>query len=226
MHQRNQHRQSHGDRILVQNYFTHFVFGHFENITCTGYYPFCNFIGLSEIPNEKQLAETFLTKIKDPAKHRQTHFWEVWSGHETSCWIVGSHCFIGGAGWPSHCQLVICCSYWPLITEASPPAATWSALAEPKNTYMCHTSKRGLRPHLLRFTHWGLVTVIDYLLITACNHWKERASSRTFAGKSKHHLDLVHTCFTPTNLTFTGHRSRYIWERVHATSVSITYVHT
>ena len=47
-----------------------------------------------------------------------------------------------------------------------------------------------------------------------------------FAGKSEHHLNPVNTCFTPTNFTFTGHRSKYIRERAHAASVSVTYAHT
>ena len=82
-----------------------------------------------------------------------------------------------------------------------------------------------------------VATVIDYfsLLVTACHRLltyhclasvlagKNEHRFVLFAGKSEHHLDLVNTCFTPT---FTGHRSKYIRERAHAASVSVTYVRT
>ena len=82
-----------------------------------------------------------------------------------------------------------------------------------------------------------VATIIDYfsLLVTACHRLltyhcpapvlagKNEHRLVLFAGKSEHHLDLVNTCFTPT---FTGHRSKYIRERAHAASVSVTYVCT
>ena len=87
-----------------------------------------------------------------------------------------------------------------------------------------------------------VATVIDYfsLLVTACHQLftyhclapvlagKNEHRLVLFAGKSEHHLDLVNTRFTPT--TFTGHRSKYVRERAHAASVSVTnvrmYAHT
>ena len=85
-----------------------------------------------------------------------------------------------------------------------------------------------------------VATVIDYisLLVTACHRiftyhclapvlaGKNEHRLVLFAGKSEHHLDPVNTCFTPTNFTFMGHRSKYIRERARAVSVSVTYAHT
>ena len=89
-----------------------------------------------------------------------------------------------------------------------------------------------------------VATVIYYfsLFVTACHRLftyhclapvlagKNEHRLVLFAGKSEHHLDLVNTCFTPTNFMFTGHRSKYIRERAHAASVSVsvsvTYVRT
>ena len=83
-----------------------------------------------------------------------------------------------------------------------------------------------------------VATVIDYfsLLVTACHQLftyhclapvlagKNEHRLVLFARKSEHHLDPVNTRFTPT--TFTGHRSKYIRERAHAASVSVTNVRT
>ena len=74
-----------------------------------------------------------------------------------------------------------------------------------------------------------VATVIDYfsLLVTACHGiFTYHCLVPVLAGKNKHHLDSVNTCFTPMTFTFTGHRSKYIRERVHAASVSVTYAHT
>ena len=71
-----------------------------------------------------------------------------------------------------------------------------------------------------------VATVIEYfsLLVTACHRIftyhclapvLAGKNEHRLAGKSEHHLDPVNTCFTPTNFTFTGHRSKYIRERAH-----------
>ena len=54
-----------------------------------------------------------------------------------------------------------------------------------------------------------VATVIDYfsLLVTACHRlFTYHCLAPVLAGKSEHHLDLVNTCFTPTN--FYVHRSQ------------------
>ena len=87
-----------------------------------------------------------------------------------------------------------------------------------------------------------VATVIDYfsLLVTACHRLftyhclapvlagKNEHRLVLFAGISEHHLDLVNTCFPRRIFTFMGHRSKYIRERSHAASVtvSVTYVRT
>ena len=82
-----------------------------------------------------------------------------------------------------------------------------------------------------------VATVIDYfsLLVTACHRvftyhclapvlaGKNEHHLVLFAGKSELHLDPV----SPRRIfTFTGHRSKYIRERAHVASVSVTYAHT
>ena len=82
-----------------------------------------------------------------------------------------------------------------------------------------------------------LATVIDYfsLLVTACHRlftyahagtchrWKERASSRTIHWKEQASSRSRRHVFHPDEFfSFTGYRSKYIREHVHAASVSIT----
>ena len=81
-----------------------------------------------------------------------------------------------------------------------------------------------------------VATVIDYfsLLVTACHRlftyhcprWKERASSRTIRWKERASSQSRKHVFHPDEFTFMGHRSKFIWERAHAASVTYAHTHT
>ena len=93
------------------------------------------------------------------------------------------------------------------------------------------------KPRLLQNWLLSLTTLLYTLLVTACYrlfsyHCLSSLEGTSvilivlFAGKSKHHLNLVQTRVSPRRVfTFTGHRSKYIRERVHAASVSVTHTH-
>ena len=96
-----------------------------------------------------------------------------------------------------------------------------SSLERAQTQFTCHSWKELLRPAYGRpqCTLFGIVaTVIGYfsLLVTACHQLftyhclapvlagKKEHRLVPFAGKSEHHLDLVNTCFTPTNFCIHG----------------------
>ena len=81
--------------------------------------------------------------------------------------------------------------------------------------------------HRLFFTTCHCLSSTIYLSLPGTYpHWKERTSSRTIRWKERASSRSRKRVSHRRIFTFMGHRSKYIRERVHAASVSVTYVRT